>query len=259
MIQLKNVNFAYRGQENVFEDFNWEVVQNENWAVLGPSGCGKSSLLYLLAGLRFPQSGEVWVGGQQLTRPRPKTGLILQNFGLLPWATVFQNVALGIRLRCFYGPDGTHAPEDEDISQEQVESRAMEWLQQLGLEKIADKYPSQISGGQRQRTAIARTLTLSPDLLLMDEPFASLDAPTRDSLQQLVLQLHREHALTIVTVTHSIEEAAILGRKILLLRGIPNHQPEVFENPAGGKHGFRGSEAYFRICGELHRALEETV
>ena len=156
MIRISNLTFHYPGQPPIFKGFNWQVMPGEAWAVLGPSGCGKSTLLYLLAGLRHPVQGEVEVGGEVLTSPRPQTGLILQDYGLLPWATVQENASLGLRLRRFYGPDGRHAPTDQLV--QDVPRQVAYWLDRLGLEAVADKFPSQISGGQRQRTAIARTL-----------------------------------------------------------------------------------------------------
>jgi len=246
MIRIQQLTFAYPNQTPIFQDFNWDAHRGETWAVLGPSGCGKSTLLYLLAGLRFPNEGEVLINGKPLERPRPHTGLIIQEYGLLPWATVRQNAELGQRIRVFYGPDGTHAPEDFQPSK-----NVDPWLERLGLLTFADKYPSQISGGQRQRTAIARTLTLEPDLLLMDEPFSSLDAPTREGLQDLTLELQVEQNLTLVLVTHAIEEAAVLGKKILLLGNPPNIAPFVISNPEAGNPGYRESEAYVRLCREL--------
>jgi NitT/TauT family transport system ATP-binding protein len=230
MIQIHDLVFAYPHHAPVFEAFNWDVAQGDIWAVLGPSGCGKSTLLMLLAGLLFPVSGEVRVGGERLTRPRPRTGLILQAYGLLPWATVRENIALGLRLRRFYGPDGRHVPRDARVlDKAEIQARVDYWLARLDIAKEADKYPGQLSGGQRQRVAIARTLVLRPALLLMDEPFAALDAPTREGLQDLLLDLsaevevgrteRQEHArLTVVLVTHTIEEAAFVGQQILLLR-----------------------------------------
>ncbi len=251
MIQLDSLTYAYPNAAPVFQDFSWTAGRGEAWAVLGPSGCGKTTLLYLLAGLRFPDSGQVCIDGQPLLRPRPHTGLILQDYGLLPWATVRQNAELGLRVRTFYGPDGKHAPDE---FQPQVDLDP--WLERLGLAPFKDKYPGQLSGGQRQRTAIARTLALKPDLLLMDEPFSSLDAPTRSGLQNLTLELWSEQSLTLVIVTHAIEEAAVLGQHILLLGAPPNRQPQVIENPAAAQPDFRDRPEYSLLVQRLRRLLE---
>lgn len=253
MIALDSLTYAHAQGNPIFEDYSWQVDRGEAWAVLGPSGCGKTTLLYLLAGLLLPDRGRILIDGQQLTRPRPHTGLILQDYGLLPWATVRQNAELGLRIRSFYGPDGKHSPEDYHPDLE-----VDPWLERLGLLPVADKYPGQISGGQRQRTAIARTLALKPDLLLMDEPFSSLDAPTRESLQNLTLELKAEENLTLVIVTHAIEEAAILGGKILLLQQPPNHHTSVVDNPGIQEPDYRNSAVYFDLCRELRTMLEAT-
>lgn len=250
MISVEGMTFGYGPGEPVFRDFSWQVGRGECWAVLGPSGCGKSTLLYLLAGLRFPRQGSIRIDGQVITRPRPHTGLIIQDYGLLPWATVRENAELGLRVRAFYGPDGTHAPLGKMPPVD-----AGPWLKHLGIEAVANKYPAQISGGQRQRAAIARTLALQPDLLLMDEPFSSLDAPTRESLQNLVLDLWREQALTIVTVTHAIEEAAVLGQKILLLGLPPNTRPVIIENPLTPGSSMRETPEYAALTRELRERM----
>jgi len=254
VITLDSTRFAYPDGASVFEDFSWQVGAGEAWAVLGPSGCGKTTLLYLLAGLRYPSSGEIRIAGELLIKPRPRTGLILQDYGLLPWATVRENVGLGLRVRSFYGPDGVHAPSDESIPR--PDDRIQPWLDRLGLTPIAESYPGQISGGQRQRTAIARTLALDPDLLLMDEPFASLDAPTREGLQALAIELRVERGLTTVVVTHAIEEAALLGQRILLLGPIPNKTAEMFDNPEATDTAYRGSPEYVSMCSRLRQAME---
>lgn len=272
MIQLDSLTYLYgqnqdvaKGKEiarpeaamaetPIFQDFNWQAGRGEAWAVLGPSGCGKTTLLYLLAGLRFPTSGRVLIGGQPLTRPRPHTGLILQDYGLLPWATVGQNAELGLRVRGFYGPDGVHAPaEGQDF---EISTDVDHWLARLGIAELKEKYPGQISGGQRQRTAIARTLALQPDLLLMDEPFSSLDAPTREGLQKLTLELWAENNLTLVIVTHAIEEAAILGQMILLLNRPPNTQVTVLENPGAAISDYRETTEYLQMCRSLRQRME---
>lgn len=255
MIALDNIGFAYPDHLPVFDELCWEVKSGEAWAVLGPSGCGKTTLLYLLAGLRQTTSGEVRIAGQQLTGPRPRTGLILQDYGLLPWATAQKNIMLGLEIRRFYGPDGKHAPADEDVQNHS--SRVAYWMDRLNLLPHAQKYPAQLSGGQRQRVAIARTLALNPDLLLMDEPFSSLDAPTRESLQRLTLELRDEVQLTTVIVTHAIEEAAVLGQKIMVLSDPPNRSPAIIENVKAADPDFRRQPGYFEMCQLLRQHLEE--
>jgi ABC-type nitrate/sulfonate/bicarbonate transport system ATPase subunit len=260
MIEVCDLTFAYAPGHPVFDRFSWKVEAGEAWAVIGPSGCGKTTLLYLLAGLRQPTEGRsterpypIRIAGEPLIRPRPTTGLILQDYGLLPWATVRENAALGLRLRKFYGPDGRHAPAGEVVGI--IAERVSFWLERLSIESVADKYVSQISGGQRQRAAIARTLVLRPDLLLMDEPFASLDAPTREDLQNLTVELQREHKLTTIIVTHNIEDAAFLGERILVLAKPPHRAPVVVENPAAGRGGYRSQPAFLDKCNELRRLL----
>jgi ABC-type nitrate/sulfonate/bicarbonate transport system ATPase subunit len=252
MIELKSVTFAYPHASPLFEDFSLGICRGETWAVLGPSGCGKTTLLYLLSGLRQPNAGQISIEGETLTRPRPRSGLILQDYGLLPWSTVRENAELGLRVHKFYGQDGKHAPIDF-----QPGNNVPYWLARLGIDEVADKFPSQISGGQRQRAAIARTLALEPDLLLMDEPFSSLDAVTRADLQNLTLNLCAEQKLTLVIVTHAIEEAVGLGKKILLLGEAPNRSGQIFENPDAGQSGYRGTQAYHALCDllwkEMHR------
>lgn len=250
MIELRSVTFAYPHTTPLFADLSLTISRGENWAILGPSGCGKTTLLHLLAGLRQPDSGEILIDGEVLTRPRPRSGLILQDYGLLPWSTVRENVQLGLRVRNFYGEDGRHAPLDFQPTRD-----VPYWLKRLGIEESAEKFPAQISGGQRQRAAIARTLVLQPDLLLMDEPFSSLDALTREDLQDLALGLCAEQELTMVIVTHAIEEAVTLGKKILLLSHAPNRIARIFDNPIAGQRGKQISAQFYETCDQLWREM----
>ncbi len=240
MIRVENLSFGYRQPAELFRDFSWTVQPGERWAVIGPSGCGKTTLLYLLAGLRRPSGGTITVAGQPLVGPRLQTGLILQDYGLLPWARAWENVALGLAIR------GVPRPERR--------RRALAWLERLGLAAVADRYPAQLSGGQRQRVAIARTLILEPDLLLLDEPFAALDALTREDLQDLLGALCAQ--TTMVLVTHDIAEAVFLAQRLLVLGRPPIRQGQVIENPAAGQPGYRRTVEFALRCAQVRQALE---
>jgi ABC-type nitrate/sulfonate/bicarbonate transport system ATPase subunit len=256
MIEAAGLTFVYGEGPPVFRGFSWQVQTGEAWAVIGPSGCGKSTLLYLIAGLRQPSDGRLVVDSQPVLRPRASVGLVLQDYGLLPWATVWENVALPMRMGQFYrhkggAPDAPRPYPRPDISSDQVEH----WLHRLGIADLREKYPSQISGGQRQRTAIARSLLQQPNLLLMDEPFSSLDALTREDLQRLTVELGQETGLTTVIVTHIIEEAVFLGRRLLVLGQPPNVTAQVIENPEACDTEYRGRPTYWERCAELREAL----
>lgn len=257
LASLDSLSFSYQDDQPIFADFSWQVKAGERWAVLGPSGCGKSTLLLLLAGILLPDRGEIQVNGKRLERPRPRTGLILQDYGLLPWATVEKNVSLGLRLHKFYGPDEIHASLETIVNDYQAVVDT--WLNRLGLEGVRDSYPAQISGGQQQRTAIARTLTLNPNLLLMDEPLGSLDSPTAAALQDLLIDLNQEDGLAMVLVTHSVETAAFLGQKILILGQPPNTKPRVLVNPGSGTAHYRESNPYLKLCETLRGELEASL
>ncbi len=260
MIDIRDLAFTYPNQSvPLFQDFTWRVEQNEFWSVIGPSGCGKSTLLHLIVGVRAANTGAITVNGESVPRKRNrgKTGLVLQDYGLLPWATVCENVELGLQIRGFYGQNGG---KTEDRRQDSVvghSSSVTFWLERFGIAHLGDKYPAQISGGQRQRAAIARTLVLAPDVLLMDEPFSALDAPTREDLEQLTLSLHDETKTTTVFVTHSIEQAVFLGKKILVL-GTPPHRspPRVVENTGAGRTAYRDEPMFLEQARRLSEMLK---
>jgi NitT/TauT family transport system ATP-binding protein len=251
MIDVRNLTFAYSGHPSIFDGFSLKVGRGESWAIIGPSGCGKTTLLYLLAGLLRPTAGTIVIAGNPITRPRPRTGLVLQDHGLLPWATVRENAKLGFRIREFYGPDGKHAPRDTRTTRAAPEQQVDYWLKRLGIDSLGDKYPSQLSRGQRQRTAIARTLALEPDLLLMDEPFSALDAAIREDLQNVMTEFHRESDITSVLVTHDIEEAVFVGERILVLSGRFEHHPRVIQNEIAARVPSRDEATFRDLCDEL--------
>jgi ABC-type nitrate/sulfonate/bicarbonate transport system ATPase subunit len=256
IIAIDRLRFRYRGLSPIFEDFSLTIHKGEAWSIIGPSGCGKTTLLYLVAGLNRPESGVIRVTGAPIERPRPRTGLVLQDHGLLPWATVKENTKLGFKIRGFYGPDGKHSPKDAGKNPKAEKALTDHWLSWLGIDHLKDKYPAQLSRGQCQRAAIARTLVLEPDLLLMDEPFSALDAPIREELQRVMNRFHRETKLTSITVTHDIEEAVVLGEKILVLTDSVNTVPMVIENPHAGDPDLRKSEKFLNQCHRLRGLLE---
>ncbi len=218
--EFKNVSFSYVSSMPVLDAFSWQVNSSESWSIIGPSGCGKTTLIYLLTGLLFPSKGEIEIEGSPLKGPRETTGLVLQDRGLLPWATVSQNIALGLQIRNF--------------SKEQIEQKIELWLSKLGIEELGTRYPNQISGGQRQRVALARTLILDPDLLLMDEPFTGLDAITRESLYDVSLDLGITAGLSSIIITHDINEALRLSKNILVVSNSASNKPITIKNPSGG-------------------------
>lgn len=208
MVKLDKVSFSYRLKERslpVLSDISVNFEQGSITAIVGRSGCGKTSLLRVIAGLSSPTEGWVSVGGEAGGAIRAKTALIFQDYGLLPWASVQANAELGLRTR------GMSAAERR--------SRVNPILAELGLEPFARLYPARLSGGMRQRVAVARALASDSDLLLLDEPFSSLDALTRESLQETLLETQRRHGTTVILVTHSIEEAAYLADTIYILDG----------------------------------------
>lgn len=245
MVEIERLYFSYHQESPIFLGFNWSIAQGERWSVIGPSGCGKTTLLYLLAGLRLPTSGKINIDGSQLTAPRVSTGLILQDYGLLPWATAFDNTSLGLKIR--------------GLDDGRVTQITREWLSKLGIDTVSSHYPVELSGGQRQRVAIARTLALEPDLLLMDEPFASLDALTREELQNLTISLWESVSSTIILVTHNIEEAVFLGKRIMVLKHPPNTEPIIIENPGSGYSEYRKMPDFTERCREVRELVEQSA
>ena len=243
-LRFDSVSMTYEGSDRsvrALDGLALEVVSGEPIAVIGPSGCGKSTMLLLAAGLLRPTQGSVLVGDERVAGPRRETALILQDFGLLPWKTVEHNAALGLTVR--------------GVPRGEAKRLTAEALERVGLSDFARSYPAELSGGMRQRLALARAVALDADLLLMDEPLSALDALKREDLQDVLLDLWQRRGHTQVLVTHSIEEAAFLGRRIVVISPRPGHVSAIVENSGMGSAGYRASEAFYRIATELRRLL----
>ena len=245
-LNIDSVSLTYEGLDRAvraLDAFTLQVGQGESIAIIGPSGCGKSTLLLLAAGLLRPDAGAVLVGGSAVTGPRLGTALILQDFGLLPWKTVADNAGLGLQVR--------------GVARAEVRARAADALERVGLTEFARAYPSELSGGMRQRLALARAVALDADLLLMDEPLSALDALKREELQQVLLDLWQHRGHTAVLVTHSIEEAVFLGSRVVVMSPRPGKVSAIVDNPGAGTPGYRSSEEFFARCIRLREILAE--
>jgi NitT/TauT family transport system ATP-binding protein len=229
-VQLEQVTFGY--QTPILENFSWQLHPGETWAIVGASGIGKTTLLYLLAGLRKPQSGQVIYRGEVLEKTPPGVGLMLQDYGLLPWYRVDANVALGLKLR--------------GVAKRERLARSRAWLERLGIDHLARRFPLQLSGGQRQRVALARLLVLEPDMMLLDEPLSALDELTRERLQKQLFSLTRDAQRTTVIVTHNIEEAALLASHVMVIaERTPISEVTVLPSPFAGEVMPRREEPHF--------------
>lgn len=205
-IHIEQVNKVFNsGDKQVIalKDINLQIQPGEFICLLGPSGCGKSTLLNALAGFALPSSGTIQVQGQAVRSPGPERGMVFQEYALFPWMTVAQNIGFGLEIK------GTAKPERDRI--------VSQLMEKLGLADFAARYPKDLSGGMRQRVAIARILALDSPIMLMDEPFGALDALTRRNLQDELLRIWAELGKTIVFVTHSIEEAVYLADRIVVM------------------------------------------
>ncbi len=240
-IKSLKVEYMQNGQAlTALESVDLSLPQGKTGVIIGPSGCGKSTLLNVLAGLNPRYSGRVMIDGRT-PEGGGETALILQDYGLLPWKTVWDNVILGMQLR-----KKTHRA---------TKTAAEAVLDKLGLLPMARRYPAQLSGGQRQRVAIARALILDPKLLLMDEPFSSLDALTREEIQDFLLKIWEETQLTILLITHNIEEAVFLGQKIFIMSPCPGKIEQAVDNIMAGDYNLRGRVQFLEMCSFLRSFL----
>jgi NitT/TauT family transport system ATP-binding protein len=220
ILQVRNLSKWFstpQGEIEALRDVSFDVHRREFVCIVGASGCGKSTLARILAGLDTQTRGEMLLDGKPVTGPGHDRGMVFQGYSLFPWLTVKRNVMFGLRM------SGKGSVE--------AESRAREWLALVGLQKFADAYPHQLSGGMRQRVAIARALANQPRILLMDEPFGALDAQTRARMQTHLLDIWRNVDITIVFITHDLDEAIYLADRILVLQPHPGRVQEFIEVP----------------------------
>jgi NitT/TauT family transport system ATP-binding protein len=219
-IRVEGVTHTYRPPRGrpvlALDKISLEVRDQEFLALLGPSGCGKSTLLYLMGGFMPIGEGTIQVGGKPVTAPGPDRGVVFQHFALFPWKTVRENILYGL--------------EKQGLAREEQLRRAQDQIDLVKLTGFEDSYPSQLSGGMKQRAAIARTLAIDPDILLMDEPFGALDAQTRSLMQEELLSIWQRRRKTVVFVTHDVQEACYLAERIAVMSARPGRIKEIIES-----------------------------
>jgi NitT/TauT family transport system ATP-binding protein len=213
-IRVRNLAKRYDTLE-VFRGIDFDVGAREIVTIVGPSGCGKTTLLRCVDGLIPVDAGEIWCGEERVTEPIAGMAMVFQHFGLFPWKTVYENVAYGLRLA------GASAAE--------VAERVPQFIKLVGLSGFENAYPYQMSGGMQQRCGLARALAIEPSVLLMDEPFAAVDAQTREILQFELLRIWETRPTSMIFVTHSIEEAVLMGDRVFVLKGRPSNIQKIVE------------------------------
>ena len=225
ILEVNNLNKTFATATNggitALRNVSFTTHRREFVCVIGPSGCGKSTLIRILAGLESSTSGEVLLDNKQVAGPGPDRGMVFQGYTLFPWLTVKKNVMFGLKMQ----------------GRTDVESEAMQWIELVGLTRFADAYPDQLSGGMKQRVAIARALANQPRILLMDEPFGALDAQTRGRMQSYLLQIWQNIDITILFITHDLDEAIYLADRILVLKAHPGEIQELIEVPVPRPRG----------------------
>lgn len=248
MLEITDVSKRFGQGPPVLVDFTLHATPGEFVSLIGPSGCGKTTLLRIVAGLLEASSGTVVVDGRRSESPSRDKAVVFQHFNLFPWRTALANVAYGLEI--------------QGVPRKDREERAREWLEKLGLETYAGHYPSEISGGMRQRVGIARALAIEPKLLLMDEPFGALDALTREHLQGELQRIAEHTDVTILFVTHSIDEAIYMSDRIIVMGTHPGRPIREFgvelERPRYA-YNYRAEPTYAEIRGEIWSLLEREL
>ena len=215
IVDVKNIGKTYDGGVEALADVNVALPNGGLCTLLGPSGCGKTTLLKIIAGLIPPNRGEIWVKGKKVDGPGPERAFVFQDFALLPWGNVLRNVGFGLELR--------------GMPKEERDPIARKYIAEVGLEAFESSYPHQLSGGMRQRVGLARAFAVDAEIILMDEPFSSVDEQTRRKFQEELLDLLKNKKKTVIFVTHSIEEAAYLSDQIVLLSARPGTVSKIIQ------------------------------
>ena len=248
-IVIRNLTKTYSGGGVVaLQDINLEVQPDESLCILGPSGCGKTTLLRILDCLISQDRGQILVDGQAVTQPRPDVAMVFQYFGLFPWKRLDENIAYGLELR--------GSPRQE------VTATVERYIQLMGLKGFEKSYPYQLSGGMQQRAGLARALAINPSLLLMDEPFGSLDAQTREMMQEELLRILDGEKKTMIFMTHSIDEAILLGDRIVMMSRRPGRIREIIpvNIPRPRKIGsVRSHPRYIELRNSLWEMLKQDL
>jgi NitT/TauT family transport system ATP-binding protein len=263
MVELRDVTFSYSAKRKTgtaaLRQVNAQFEKGNFSAVIGPSGCGKTSLIKIMAGLLFPDEGGVFVDSNPLKGVCRQTAVIFQDYGLLPWKTVRDNAELPLRIRGISG--GRRGKRRVNFGIDHNGRRkVMTLLEEFGLGAFAGHYPQQLSGGMRQRLAIVRALAAEPELLLMDEPFSSMDALTRESAQDFILSVQQTRRLTVIMFTHYIEEAVYLADMVYVMNGVNpgsiTGRVTISRNGGLSRACFRELPLFQEHCGVLRRALQ---
>ena len=223
-ISFEHVSVEFETQSGalrVVDDVTYSIRDGEFVSVIGPSGCGKTTTMNLVAGFVRPTSGRVLLDGEPVAAPGPDRGVIFQEYGVFPWLTVRENIAFGLNLRASRVPESERQPVVE------------RYMRLMGLADFADAWPKTLSGGMRQRLAIARAYAVRPEFLLMDEPFGALDAQTRSAMQDLLIEVLQTEGKTVMLITHSVEEAAYLSDRIVVMTARPARIREIVAVPFG--------------------------
>ncbi|AIQ20213.1 MULTISPECIES: ABC transporter ATP-binding protein [unclassified Paenibacillus] len=248
-LRIKELQVEYKNGQLALGQVNLDLPQHGIYTIIGPSGSGKSTLLRAIAGLLPGYQGELLFNGKSVHDKETLIGLVPQNYGLLPWKTVHDNIRIAMKIT---RPAGG--------SKQERETQIHQWLTSMGISELSDRYPLSLSGGQQQRVAIARAFAILPTILLLDEPFSALDVITREALQQIFLDNWLAHPATTLFVTHDVEEAILLGQKIIVMPSVKQHTPEILDNTAvfGMKHeDKRDSNEFFEQTKQIRKVMQE--